>query len=360
MSFRWLSLFIIVMLATSVMLAQAPEETPATVALHLRRTDSENRALFQSAEPLQFTLEANFGVVTKDRNPESTKEYPGMVKIADGGRMIEIPVQLSARGHLRRRTCEFIPLRVAFPKSETKGTVFEMPGSALKLVTHCISTNVYEQYILKEYLAYRIANILTPRSFRARLSRVTYVDSVKRKTLTTRYAMFLEDDDDVARRLEGKITERRSILFNQLHPVALLQMMLFEFMIGNTDYSISAQHNVRIVDTPVGLIYPIPYDFDVSGFVNTPYGAPDPVLRLQNLSQRLYRGPCRTPEQLAPMLNIFRIKKTEILAAVESLADLNKTSRSELKNYLNGFFSLIDKPSSVKSYLIDPCLKGGI
>jgi hypothetical protein len=137
-------------------------------------------------------------------------------------------------------------------------------------------------------------------------------------------------------------------------------MMLFEFMIGNTDYSISAQHNVRVVDTPVGLIYPIPYDFDVSGFVNTPYGAPDPVLRLRNLSQRLYRGPCRTPEQLAPMLNIFRIKKTEILAAVESLADLNKTSRSELKNYLNGFFSLIDKPSSVKSYLIDPCLKGGI
>src|SRR5262245_43324346 len=111
MSFRWLRLFNIVILTSGLALSQTrtvPSESPAAAALRIRRTDAENRMLFQSAEPLRFTLEANFGPVTRDREPESTKQYPGVIKIVDGDRTIQIPVQLAARGHLRRRTCDFI------------------------------------------------------------------------------------------------------------------------------------------------------------------------------------------------------------------------------------------------------------
>ncbi len=219
---------------------------------------------FQSLEPLEFTLEGKFSALTRDRDPESKNVYSGVIRLAGhNNATIEVPVELSARGSLRRKSCEFIPLRVAFSKNEAKGTVFEMHGAALKLVTHCTNTSESDQFILREYLAYRIGNIVTPRSFRARLAHVTYVDSEKRKILTTRYAMFIEDDDDVARRLEGKIVDRE-LRFEQLHPVAVLQMTLFEFMIGNTDYSIFGRHNVRIVEHGSGLVYPIPYDFDVS------------------------------------------------------------------------------------------------
>jgi len=345
---------------SSFALAQTPTETPAQVALRVRRADAENRALFQSSDPLPLTLEANFGVLNREREAEDTKVYPGLIKIADAGRTVEIPVQLSARGHLRRKTCDFVPLSVGFPKKETKGTVFEMRAAGLKLVTQCSGGNEYEQYILKEYLAYRLLNLITPRSYRARLARVSYVDSTKGKTLYTRYAFFLEDDDDIARRLEGKVYNHANIPFIQLHPVALIQMMLFEFMIGNTDYSIMAQHNVRIVETQEGLIYPIPHDFDVSGLVHVPYGAPDPRLKIDDLSQRLYRGPCRTPEQLAPFLNIFRSKKDDMLAAIDSQADLNKFVKTGMKTYLTGFFTLIDKPSAVNSRIVKPCIKSGI
>jgi hypothetical protein len=352
--------FFLAMLLGFSALAQAPSETPAAVALRVRREDAEKRALFQSSDTLQMTLEADFSALNRDRDPNSTKTYPGVISVSDAsGQSHQIPVQLSVRGHLRRQTCQLVPLRVAFSKEAAKGTVFEMRGSNLKLINHCENTSEGDQYILKENLAYRVANIVTPRMFRARLAHIVYLDSQKKKPIATRYGMFLEDDGDVARRLEGKIVDRE-FSFDRLHPVALLQMTLFEFMIGNTDYSIFGRHNVRIVEAESsGLIYPIPYDFDVSGLVNVPYARPDPRLHIQYLTERVYRGPCRTPAQLQPFLNIFRSKKADILAAVDSIPDLNDLSRKQTSAFLNSFFSLIDKPSSVKHEIVDHCLKAG-
>jgi hypothetical protein len=348
---------IIAMLVASFALAQGVDETPAAAALRIRKEDAEKRALFQSEDTLKVTLEGNFGALARERDPEHAKTYSGVIRTTGpNNEAVEVPVQLTIRGSLRRKTCDFVPLKVAFAKDRAKGTIFEMRGSGVKLVTHCHNTGEDEQYILREYLAYRLGNIVTNRSFRARLAHVTYIDSDKKKTVATRYAIFLEDDDDVARRLEGKIVDDE-FRFEQLHPVALLQMSLFEYMIGNTDFSIFARHNVRIVQGPAGLVYPIPYDFDVSGLVNVPYAIPDPRLHIQSLTERVYRGPCRTPEQMEPFLNILRTKKDSVAAAIESVPDMTVTNRHQAEAFLNGFFSLIDKPSRVKHELIDHCLK---
>jgi hypothetical protein len=350
-------LVIALMLASWPTLAQTVNETPAEAALRIRRADAENRALFQSDDPLEFTLEGDFGALSHDRDPESTKKYPGIIRMSGANNApVEVPVQLSARGHLRRNDCNFVPLRVEFAKDAAKGTVFEMRGASLKLVTHCQNSKDYEQYVLKEYMGYRIARVVTVGFFRARLARVTYVDSDKKKTVATRYAIFLEDDDDVARRLEGKIVDRQ-LQFTQLHPVALMEMVLFEYMIGNTDFSIYLQHNVRVVESSKGLFYPVPYDFDASGLVNVPYAGPDPRLHIKYLTDRTYRGPCRTPQQLEPYLKIFRSKKLDALAAVDAVPDLTDANRRQAGRFIEGFFSIIDKPSSVKSNLIDHCLK---
>src|SRR5262249_9487489 len=157
------------MFSSSITLAQTPNETPAAAQLRIRRVDAENRALFQSADALQLTIEANFGAITKDRDPDSTNVYPGVIRteVANQG-TTEVPIQLSVRGNLRRKTCDFVPLRVVFTK-EAKGTVFESRASGLKLVTHCHNSGEDEQYVLKEYLAYRIANLMPAPSFRPRL-----------------------------------------------------------------------------------------------------------------------------------------------------------------------------------------------
>ena len=44
----------------------------------------------------------------------------------------------------------------------------------LKLVTHCKRSRAFQQYVLLEYSAYRMYNLLTPQSFRARLANIDY------------------------------------------------------------------------------------------------------------------------------------------------------------------------------------------
>ena len=241
---------------------------------------------------LPITLVADFKTINKDHDPNSKQKYPGTVRLADN---TEIPVQFRARGHVRRmaRTCDYVPLRLEFEKPSGKGTVFAQQ-EALKLVVQCAGGGDFEQFILREYLAYRIYNVITKQSFRARLARVTYVDPAG-KALGTRLGMFLEDDTDVARRLEGRVVELQRLLFDDMDADALMPAMIFEFMIGNTDVSIYALHNVRVVQRPDKTLHVIPYDFDLSGLVNAPYAMPARGLMIKSVTDRLYRGPCRQP-----------------------------------------------------------------
>jgi hypothetical protein len=226
---------------------------------------------------------------------------------------------------------------------------------ALKLVTHCRNTDDYEQYILHEYLVYRIFNLLTPRSFRARLVKTNYFDAAAGKQVAARYGMFLEDDDDVARRAEGRIVDVPNVLFKEVDPESLTRMALFQFMIANTDFSIIRLHNVRLIQDPRRVISTVPYDFDFSGLVDAPYANPDKKLGIASVRDRLYRGPCRTAAALDPLLEGFRAKKAEILALYESLPDLAPAYRRQARQYLDGFYSVIEHKDRVQKVFVDRC-----
>jgi hypothetical protein len=212
---------------------------------------------------------------------------------------------------------------------------------------------------MREYAAYRIYNLITPQSFRARLARVTYVDERSGKTLAGRFGILIEDDDDVAERNGGRITDRRASLA-RLDLDAFARMTLFEYMIGNVDLSIIAQHNVRLVEVPSGAVYPVPYDFDYSGLVNTTYANAPAELPIQSVRDRLYRGPCRTQEQFEPLFAQFRAIRPELPGIYASLPEVNAKTGERALQYLEGFFKTIDSPSQVKRRLLDQCLKRGL
>src|SRR5262245_59065495 len=339
-------------------LAKLIEPWPTPDELQTRKTDAEKRALFQSAEPLVFTLESDFGAVNKDRKPESTQRFPAVLKVAGaGGQPASIPIKIGARGHVRRmsQTCNFVPLRLEFPDEGLKGTPFEGRSDTLKLVTHCQNSKESDQYILREFLAYKISNIMLERSFRSRLATVTYVDSKSGKTLMTRNGMLLEDDGDVARRMGGRTVSVQRLAFKDLEIEPLTQLMVFEFMLGNTDFSIFALHNVVLVQTPDSKLHPVPYDFDLSGFVRPPYAVGDRRLGLKSVDERLYRGPCRTKEELDTVFSKFKAKKDEIMSTINSQPGLETEAKREVGSYLNDFYSLLDRPGSVKRFFIDNC-----
>jgi hypothetical protein len=331
------------------------EPWPDAEALAKRRVSSETLPLFSSAEPFEFTLATDFKALNKDRNPESTKRFPGELRITgEGGAQVTIPVQLSARGHVRRmaRTCDYVPIRVEFPKKVAGGTVFARQ-EALKLVVQCAKGGDYEQYLLKEYLAYRLSNVITHKSFRARLAKVTYVDQATGQPTGTRLGMFIEDDGDVARRMEGRIVKLPRLLFKDLDTDTLMPMMIFEYMIGNTDFSIYALHNVKLVQRPDKSIHPVPYDLDFSGLVHAPYAAPDRALMLTSVRDRMYRGPCRRPEQVDPYIANFVAKKETLRALPDAIPGLDKSEREDVKSYLDGFFSAIKTAKDAKRVFVD-------
>ncbi|MGE3957169.1 MAG: hypothetical protein AB7H96_10665 [Vicinamibacterales bacterium] len=336
----------------------APVRTAAdTLEARLARQRAAlQRALFASDEPLPFTLIADFKAVNRDRNPESTRVFPATLVVASrNGGEERIQVNIRTRGHSRRTssTCTFAPIRIEFP-NRTDGTVFEGHKS-LKLGTHCRDVDSFEQYVYREYLVYKVFNRITQRSFRARLATATYVDGENNKPITTRAGLFLEDDDDVARRLGGETSELQNLTFGHVDIESMTLLSLFEYMIGNTDMSLAKLHNIVLVRGANGSVYPVPYDFDYSGVVNARYAVPATALNLPTVRERLYRGPCLKPEELAPYLTRMLGMRDGILGVYDSIPDLDQGYRKDAKNYLDGFFKILTKPGDVKRAFHDTC-----
>jgi hypothetical protein len=370
---------------TSPAAGQAPDKNPyARLAapwpdadgMRKRQLDAEQLPLFATDEPLALTITADFKAINRDRNPNSTKRFPGTIALPGAG-AATIPVQLGTRGNVRlnARTCDFAPLRVDFvrraaqgaapaaagatapgDKGALKGTAFEGQES-LKLVTHCWASATFDQYLLREYLAYRIFNLHTPRSFRARRATVTYVDTATGRQVAARPGIFIEDDGDVAKRVGGRVVDLPRTQFSDLDPDATTTMAILQYMIGNTDYSIYVLHNVKLVQTPVPgrRLIPVVYDFDMSGLVNTHYAGVDPKLGIASVRDRLYRGPCRPLNEIEPLLAVFRAKHDEVLALYDTIPELNQGSRKDARSFLEDFYQTISRPDRVKKAFVDDC-----
>jgi hypothetical protein len=327
-----------------------------------RKKDAEGRRLFSSDAALEFTLTADFSAVNRDRDPKSRKVFPATLTLTHAGAAARsFPLHIRTRGHVRRmpRTCTFAPLRLEFSEAEVKDTVFEGHKN-IKLGTHCRDVDLFEQYVPREYSAYRIFNLITPRSFRARLAKATYVDARSKNVLTTRQALFIEDDDDVAKRMEGRIIQTQKLVYGRVNMETLTLMTLLEYMIGNTDWSVYALHNVVLVQLVSGVIHAVPYDFDYSGLVDARYAIPAKDFKLTSVRDRVYRGPCRGAADLEPLLARFRAVKMQVMALFDTIPGMDEGYRRSSQKYLERFYQTIERPNEIKRELVDTCGRQGV
>ncbi len=313
--------------------------------------------LFRDREPLELTLRAPFNDLFKNRDTMKTKPLPGRFEWVDAkdGRQA-VPVTLDTRGHfrLRRTTCAFAPLKVEFDKDSTKGTVFSGQGG-IKLVTHCQNAKGNEQNLLVEEATYRMYNLLTPYSHRTRLAKITYVPDDTTKTVT-RYGFFIEDDKELAKRTETSLIMATGGNFSDMEPGRLDLAMLFEYLIGNTDWSVVMIHNFRILDPGRGEPYiPVAYDFDFSGLVGAAYAVPDARLPIKSVKERLYRGPCRKVEELMPVIARFNQAKDSLYSLIREMPGLEPKRAKEATDYLDGFFDQVKRPKDFDNELGYAC-----
>jgi hypothetical protein len=314
--------------------------------------------LFASDTAITLTLVADFRALAGQRDTVNPKRYPLAVSYTGAdGKPVTVRGQITTRGHfrLKRGTCYFPPLRLVFPDTGTRGTLFARQRG-LKLVTHCRDT--YEQHVLREYLAYRAHNLITPLSFRPRLARVRYVESRDTTRVAERWAFLLESERELAERVGGKLLdEQRGALFEHLADAAPPQLALWEYFIGNTDWSLAALHNVRLVATDTGT-FAVPYDFDFSGLVDTPYSAPDARLPIRSVRERLWRGPCLSAAAIAPVLARYVAQRDAIRALYDSLPALDRRYARDAVKYIDQFYDEVRTPEQASRAFRNSCQQG--
>ena len=316
--------------------------------------------LFSSDDPIRLTIGGPIGPIARSAE-DSTEAKPGTLTLAGS---TPLPIRLSARGITRRRsdTCQFPPLRVDFSGAPPATSLFA-GQRRLKLVTHCRSSASFQQYLLMEYSAYRLFNLVTPVSFRARLATVDYVDPGG-KPITTRWGFFIEDKDDVARRNNlrpANVGDR--ISSTQLEARQAARVAMFEYMIGNLDWSMIAGprgegccHNSRLASGAGGTLIPFPYDFDYSGLVDAPYAVPPEGFKISSVRRRIYRGHCRHNAEALAAAAEFRSKRPAIEALFGQVPGLEEKTRRSAIAYLGGFFADIATDDAVRTKLLKACL----
>lgn len=355
---------------SNTMWAQEPVPTPEAPPDSSLVARADSAPLFRSHEVLALTIAAPLETIFHDRTQESTESPGTLTYRTTRGDSVSIPVEIKTRGKARlsRSICAFPPLRLDFSDEGTEGTLFTGQDK-LKLVTHCQDKRPdYEQNVLEEYLIYRSYNLLTSMSFRVRLARVTYIDTEAQRDTLTRYAFFIENDDMMAVRNGWQVVHAPVIPPDALDPPQLSLVEVFQYMIGNTDWSafmsepgeLDCCHNTTPIGRSYGPVFPVPYDFDLTGLVSARYAnrlfqANLEKMGLRSVRERLYKGRCASEPHWDSTFRAFRQHKEAIYSLYRDQVGLEEAERREALEYLDEFYDVINDASKVRSHIARRC-----
>jgi hypothetical protein len=326
------------------------------------KTPGEKRVppFFQSETPLALTFTTNIKQIRRDKGESAPWREATLTYQDSASKTVAVPVKARTRGVWRLKQCQFPPIRLNFADKSSKETLFddlERP----KLVNYCRDTDQYEQYILQEAQLYRIYQLLTPISHRVRLTKISYVDSASGKRDAERYAIIVEDPDQLANRLLAQVVKAKGASFADFEAPQLALAYIFQYMIGNVDFSFNGLHNTELLGTSDGRILPVAYDFDFAGAVNTAYAAPPPHYQMQSVRQRKFVGPCGISAEYPGALAVFMEKKAAIYALYSDKDPIGRlmdqrVARETLR-YFDDFYDATRTPERATSNVFNYCIK---
>lgn len=336
----------------------------AGLCLFAAATAGEPERLFQDEAPLRLEIRGPLRTLIRNADGEPSP-YAAMLSIA-GAPEETHAIELTARGNSRRdkNICQFPPLRVEFTQKPDKASVFD-DQKRLKLVTHCRNQAKFQQYYLLEYTAYRLLNALTPASLRVRLALIDYIDEDKEKVIATRYGFFIEDVDDAAKRNDLREIDVADADLAQIDAEAGALYSVFQYMIGNLDWSMhnpppdsNCCHNTRLLAAkaaPDENMIPVPYDFDYSGFVDSPYALPPDGINVRSVRSRRYRGFCVHNAPARAALAAIRTKRAELYATLDGVPGMEEKTAQKARKYLDSFFADIETAEAAEKNLFSDC-----
>jgi hypothetical protein len=324
-------------------LSQAQESTPNTLFNLLSEYDPLKMNLVLDLDSLQEIKRTNNYMPSKFSYQMPNKEWE------------EWDMEIRARGKFRRTRCDFPPIKLNFSEKELKKAGFK-PYDEFKLVSHCLTGRPGKVIVLREYLIYKLYNILTPYSLRVKLVNASYMDSNSKKKIKN-IAILIEPKKELEKRLNAETCDDCfSVMKDSLNQETANIQALFQYMIGNTDWDIEKLRNVDLVKIN-GLeeYYPIPYDFDFSGLVEAPYAVPSPDFSIRNNRQRLFLGMEEEKAALEAAIQVFEDKKEELYEEVKNFKEMSGYSRKRVIRYLDKFYNnlTVEKILATRAYIVN-------
>jgi len=311
--------------------------------------------LFKSKEPVKLRATGSIKSIKKKSN-DSTFVTGKFEYEQNLGHWVTVPVQSRVRGNFRLKNCYFPPLKLKFNKKEVASTLFE-GNKALKLVLPCLTSSDKNNLIRKEYLCYQFYQVLSSFYFRTRLANLELTETskknVKKYDLRT---FFVEDNSMVAKRSGGKVVETKGISPSLFDEKQSIRNDFFQYMIGNADWSVVFQHNSNTIYVQ-GKYVPLPYDFDMSGFVNAGYAQQNaPTLGTGDVRERVYRGFCKSKTAMEEIRKEFLEKESAIRALIDQeAANFSKYELKDMHFYLDGFFSTLKDDRRFDHNILSQC-----
>ncbi len=309
------------------------------------------QSFFLEDSPIEVTLTTEVRKLRNDKSKPAYQPAHIVMKFSDTSTISE-DIRVEPRGIYRKNNCDMASLMLNFKNSSSP---LLSPLKRLKLVGGCKNGTFYNELLLKEFLIYKIQNMLSNMSFRVRLLHITYNDSRQKMKPYTQYAFLMEDMPDLAARNNCVEVKKKIFLTEETNRNQMTFVNLFQYMIGNTDWSIYKYHNIKLMlpkNDTLARPYAVPYDYDFSGLVNADYAVPAEGLGIESVTQRLYRGFSRSYNELQASIDIFNEKKESIMYLINHFDLCDAKCKKQMVDYLNDFYKIISNKKQVESIFI--------
>nr|WP_319400138.1 hypothetical protein [uncultured Carboxylicivirga sp.] len=321
--------------------------------------NSGNSILFDETSLLKITLKSDFTQLIRNKNNEEIY-YNGECTIHWSDTFIdEKNIRIKARGYFRRLNCYFPPLMLNFKPDSLKTA--DGTYAKVKLVTHCQKSKIYIDYIFKEYLIYRIYELLSPYALKTRLVQVNYIDRGKRTRHAQSIGFLIEPIDVLCQRTNSIELKSKNFNLSEVNNLEADRVALFMYMIGNTDWRIKSGHNIKFIkpnNFKILKVTPVPYDFDLSGLINASYAHPSEWSVAESVTERDFLGKCRINEDnYYELISDFIDNKDLIYQTILDFEWLEQKKRKSLLKYIDSFFDELDKPDRFIKKLNSTCME---
>ncbi|WP_167611101.1 hypothetical protein [Maribellus sediminis] len=317
----------------------------------------EQTSIFDDNEPFDLTLQYDITSFIKNKYKGEYLDAVLILHLNETDSIVK-NIRLKARGNFRKGHCFFPPIYLNFKTDPIQNT--DLEGiKKMKLVTHCSSSKVYEYYILKEYLAYRVYNELSENSFRVKLVNINYVDTGKKGRNYRKEGFLIEPLELLVKRTNSVEVDPKLVRGGDVKELDMDRVAIFEYFIGNTDWRVKGGHNMKYIksmEEVTNKVIPVPYDFDYSGFVNASYAFPQEWTTIKNVTEREYLGYCRNSnENLLQVIDEFVQNKEEIYSLINGFQLLSDKERKQLQRFTKGFFDEAKNPKVLLGTVKNEC-----